>query len=104
MYLDAIANYNSTFYAYANGDILFDESLVKTLTLLSKPAKQDPKMLVVGRRSNYKVDTGRVFQSTDEIRSAMKSAELFTVWAEDYFIYPKLAVDWNHIPDVVVGM
>ena len=45
----------STFYGYANGDIVFDESLIKTLDHIKTMLKHFKQTLFVGRRTNIKV-------------------------------------------------
>ena len=103
MYIDAISRYNSTFYAYANGDILFDQSIAKTLKFLEKYANTGENLLIVGRRSNYKMTKGKHFSTFNEVKEAKKKSTLFTTLGEDYFIYTENAVDWTQVPDVVVG-
>ncbi len=46
---------HSTFYGYANGDIVFDESLIKTLEYIKTMLKHFKQTLFVGRRTNIKV-------------------------------------------------
>ena len=58
MFMDVISRYNSSFYGYANGDILFDNSLTKSLKYLQKYVNSDERMLIVGMRSNYKLQKG----------------------------------------------
>jgi hypothetical protein len=55
----ATANQKSDFYGYANGDILFDEGLVRTLTSIKQRMTSLPAgraVLIVGQRTNYKVE------------------------------------------------
>ena len=46
---------DALFYGYANGDILFDESLLQTLEVLGTFSVVLPKMMVIGRRTDIKV-------------------------------------------------
>ena len=55
MFLAAQKVQKSTFYCYANGDIIFDESLIKTLTYIESIKKHFKQALFVGSRTNVKV-------------------------------------------------
>ena len=103
MYLDAASKYNSTFYAYCNGDIIFDDSLFKSLQSLEMFAKTKEPLLIIGQRSNFHVHGKSTFNNINEVTMAYKKSVLFTPWGEDYFIYTKNAVNWTNIPDVIVG-
>ncbi|KAL4234707.1 hypothetical protein ACF0H5_006349 [Mactra antiquata] len=104
MYKDAIANYNSTFYAYANGDILFNEKLVNTLMfLLNSTVDLSSPVLIVGRRTNVDNVTYEEGSAWDNITKAARSrGKLFTGWAEDYFITTR-GYPWKDIAEVVIG-
>ena len=98
---------SSTFYAYANGDILFTDSLIHTLLDLAKSdmlTEDDPKpILVVGRRTNVYNVTRQKAKTWSSIQNAVdKFGKLFKVDAEDYFITTKY-YPWYSIPDVVIG-
>ena len=43
------------------------------------------------------------FQSLAEVQEAIRFSHPFTPGAEDYFIYNRDAVNWNKVPDLVVG-
>ena len=55
MFLAAQQVQKSTFYGYANGDIIFDESLVKTLSHIETIKQYFEQALFVGSRTNVKV-------------------------------------------------
>ncbi|XP_069113653.1 uncharacterized protein [Argopecten irradians] len=105
MYKDAMERYNSTFYAFSNGDILYSQSLIETLQTVLK-SSQIPKgkpMMIIGRRTNVPDVTSAEAVSGDKVQKTAKvRGKIFTVWAEDYFItsanYP-----WKDIPEVVIG-
>lgn len=104
MYLDTIKVFNSTFYAYANGDILFTDTLIITLlTVLTSSLNKSRPLMVIGRRTN--VDNVTALEARDQI-TITKAAEfrgtLFSAWGEDYFITMK-NYPWKDIPDVIVG-
>jgi len=103
MYLDAMANFKSTFYAYCNGDILFTENLIETLvSILNFNIDFKIPMLLVGQRTNVQDVTEDDASSFDKITKASKRGKLFTTYAEDYFIttsnYP-----WKDCAEVVIG-
>ncbi len=104
MWMDVIRNYKAHYYAYANADILFDESLI--LTLLSiNGSIQNKAPLIIGRRTNYKMSGGENMDSLQAVREVASSsaAELFTKHAQDYFITTSTAFQWKDIPDFVIG-
>ena len=103
MYMDAISRYNSTFYAYCNGDIIFDYSLYNSLQSVETFAKKGEKLLIIGRRSNFPVAENITFNNLNMVTMAYKKSTLFTPYGEDYFIYTKNAINWTNIPDIVVG-
>lgn len=104
MYIDVMDRYNTTFYAYANGDILFTERLIDTLiSILGTSENFTNPALIVGQRTNVKnltLQEGRSWKSIREIASAR--GKLFTGWAEDYFITPT-SYPWHEMPEVVIG-
>ena len=98
---------SSTFYAYANGDILFTDTLIHTLLSLAnsdimKDDREQP-ILIVGRRTNVYNVTKKEAETWFDIQNVTKTrGKLFKADAEDYFIttrdYP-----WYSLPDVVIG-
>lgn len=104
MYKDAMDNYNSTFYAYSNGDILYTETLIKTLLLLKNSTLDlDKPAMIVGQRSNVDNVTELEGSTWGNItRIAKERGKLFTGWAEDYFITTR-SFPWKDIAEVVIG-
>ena len=92
--LDVIMNnntYNSIFYGFANGDILFDTSLSETLMSLMNRGNSLPHepVLVIGQRTNYKMSDNLTqpvidFYYIEQLRARGK---LFLTNAEDYFLF-----------------
>ena len=103
MFLKAREKYTTPFYCYTNGDILFDDGLVKTLKVLKPVTSKMKQVLIVGRRTNYKVSPGQVIDSFDDIRASSKKGQLFGTNAQDYFISTSRGYPWETIPDFVVG-
>lgn len=103
MYMDVIARFDSFFYAFSNGDILYTDSLINTLLLLLGSPHIDKPMLVVGVRTNVKnvsKEEAKTFQNITSV--AKKRGKVFQVYAEDYFITTK-SYPWKDIPPVVIG-
>jgi hypothetical protein len=128
MFLDAITNYDTPYYAFANADILFDGSLLETLQTLREMNVTDQKcqwtgspditlekmtneellrrpssggLLIIGRRTN--VDE-IYFDSSPSLREKAKSqGSMFLTYAQDYFITTKHGLPWEQIPDLVIG-
>ena len=104
MYEDAKTHVNSTFYAYANGDILFTDSLLLTLiSLLTSDLPKERPILAVGQRTNIKDVKRAEAKSWKHITgTAQISGKLFNPWGVDYFItsrdYP-----WASQPEVIIG-
>ena len=103
MYLHAIKLYKSNFYGYCNGDILFDKSFLKNFHDLKIYAKEKEKILVIGQRSNYHLNKEDNISTFREVSEIYQKAKLFTPWAIDYFIYTKNCINWEKIPNLVVG-
>lgn len=105
MYQDVKEIYRSPFYAFANGDILFTDSLIKSLKKILNSTKisKDNPLMIVGRRTNVQEVTSQEANTwTNVIKTAKTRGKVYTEWAEDYFItsadYP-----WKDIPEVVIG-
>jgi hypothetical protein len=103
MFLHAQSQYKAMFYAYSNADILFDTSLVETLTMIENKTVEFDKLLVVGKRSNFIVDKETMINQIEELKSLGTQARLFRADAEDYFITKFNGYPWDYIPDFVVG-
>lgn len=90
MYLDAMDRFNSTLYAFANGDVLFTLSLIHTLlAILTSPhlPLDSQPVLVVGTRVNVNMVTARETETFDDIiNMARMRGKVFTTMAEDYFV------------------
>ena len=104
MFLNATSHFKSVFYGYANGDVLFDESLTHTLwsvfgnTSITRP-------FIIGRRANVKVKLSSKLYSPSLVRemARRKEARLFVSEAQDYFITSRDGFPWYAIPDFVIG-
>ncbi len=107
MYFKACQLSHSSFYAYSNGDILYNEGLVNTLKYIEKNLDKYGATLLVGRRTNVIIDehdSTPMYKSKYIAGLARKSGKLYRYDAEDYFIigHP-LAFPWHAIKNVVIG-
>ena len=104
LYQDAISNLNSRFYMYTNGDILYDRSLINTVTYIKQLLEFKllrNKILIVGRRHN-KVLTEYVKREED-VEKLVSTSNLFIKDAQDYFIVTKDSINWETFPEYLVG-
>ena len=107
MFLEAKKKFSTKYYAFANGDLLFTDSLINTLRTISCSYDvTSPKgLLIVGRRTNV---PAQVISNENAVNwSSLQHisanyGELFQTDAEDYFIsdvhYP-----WDKFLPVIVG-
>lgn len=108
MFSAAMEKFDSIFYGFANGDIIFTDSILVTLQriwcdLIIKQLVQN--MLIIGRRVNVPADliTNEVAKSWAQIISiSQEHGSLFQTDAEDYFITDR-NFPWKNFLPVVVG-
>ena len=104
MFLEAQKKFNTKFYCYANGDILFDRNLTDTIRFLetSLRGRRSHKLLVVGRRINRSMKNTNLTE-LHEVGHYAKSSTLFRTDAQDCFLTTRDGYPWRTIPDFVVG-
>ena len=108
-YTTAYNLYNSTFYAYANADILFDETLVDTLRFFQSQSLKGrvdlDKVYVVGMRTDIPVDVLNPppFSDIKFVRMLVKKERAKDIYSMDYFLTSRHGYPWHEVPDVVVG-
>lgn len=103
MFETVMKTFNSTFYGYANSDILFDSSLITTLTTIFNNFENTKPIFISGRRTNVDFLTSKEAASYGNIQKAVKTrGTLYDNNAEDFFITNK-HFDWLSIPEVVIG-
>lgn len=101
--------YKSEFYMFASGDVLFDESLVKTLRDLLKYKSERGfnlnDLLAVGMRSNIPVDVVNPppFWDLKFVDLLVKREKPIDVHAVDYFITRRFGYLWHQVPNLVLG-
>ena len=103
MFIDAIMTYNSTFFMYANADILFDRTLLDTIHKIEPFVAAQPRILMVGKRCNYDMLPGQRFYQLSDVTFAARAGIPFTEWAMDYFLTTAHGYPWRTVPDFVVG-
>lgn len=103
MFIDAIQNFNSTFYGYANADIAFGKGLLQTITTLSKNKSLTVgPCLLIGKRTYFNFEKyGRLLRTPDEIKILMGLGEQIH-WSSDYFITTK-TFPWPEVVPLSVG-
>ncbi|KAK7488936.1 hypothetical protein BaRGS_00019893, partial [Batillaria attramentaria] len=97
--------YNTRLYAFANGDILFTESLMDTLkvVLASRHLPLDVKpLLVMGQRTNVRWVRPEETSFSNLTRISKERGKLTWVNAIDYFVVDR-KFPWIDIPDLVIG-
>ena len=87
MFLKAQDEFDTPFYCYANGDILFDRNLTDTVRFLQSSAYGGhiDKLLVVGRRRNWSIDKGLILRDLSQVGHYAINSSLFIPDAQDYF-------------------
>jgi hypothetical protein len=108
MFQDVISNFNSTYYGYANADIMFTNSLVKTLKTIELYESATKGLLITGQRTNVAIK--KYFEGNIKIyineatkMIAKESGCLFTPYAMDYFITSPLGFAWDEVLDLMIG-
>lgn len=93
MYRTVFAKYKSMLYGFANGDILFDNSIVKTLVGIQHKANAlEYNVMMTGRRTNVPIDlnvswTTADFQGERLRKLAKDKGSLIPPYAIDYFFF-----------------
>ncbi len=103
MFTKVISLFDASFYGYANGDILFDESLTLTLISLQQEYYVAKDTFIIGRRLNHDTTVQDSIASLDQLRTMARNASIFMSQAMDYFITTRKGFLWSGIPDFVVG-
>ena len=70
MYMAVMKRFNATFYAYANSDILFTDSLLHTLKAFQNSSlSSETPFLIVGRRTNVENVTSQEVRTWEQIKN-----------------------------------
>lgn len=107
MFQDVATQFRSTFYAYANSDILFDGSLVYTVRGVARTSYANiyrtTGILLIGKRTNVDVNVIRDTYHPNHVQRLKKQGKAFLSVAQDYFITTATGYPWQRVPDLVVG-
>ena len=107
MFLDAMNISKSVFYAYANADILFDNSLVTTLSSLRTALGNHKNILITGQRKNWNIPLGHkgVLHSVKQVTNISNRIPwYFSTLAMDYFITMPGGFPWSEQCDMAIGL
>ena len=104
MFAEVMSKFKAPLYGYSNGDILFGDDLLETLSAVSATfTPYTSPLLVVGTRTNVVNVSSRETSSSESLhKAAQKRGKLFINVSQDYFI-SNTAFPWKRIPEVVVG-
>ena len=103
MFLDAMSNYNTPIYGFANSDILFTDSLIETLAWINVSVDLNKPILIIGKRTNVNYVEKKEAETWKRLSIVARSrGKLFRGLAEDYFITSRF-YPWKDIPEVVIG-
>ncbi|ELT98933.1 hypothetical protein CAPTEDRAFT_218061 [Capitella teleta] len=100
MFIEAQNISQTPYYGYANGDILFTNTLLDTLSGVYDYRLKN--VLMVGRRTNVYVSKKDLVTSSSVTMQA-RNASLFMTNAQDYFITTSHGFPWETIPNFIVG-
>ncbi|XP_069119262.1 uncharacterized protein [Argopecten irradians] len=103
MFQTVIANVNSTFYGYANSDILFTDALSDSLYLIAERFKSHTSVFISGIRTNVlnlSLKEAASFPNIAKVATAR--GKLFEIHSADYFITTK-SFPWKDVPPLVIG-
>ena len=104
IFLNTIQAYNTPFYMYANGDNLYDSSLIETINGVMKAVKSGKirsKLLIVGQR--FDLDYKGTIQHEYDIQDLHVKSKKHPPVAKDYFIVTKDTFEWENFPDFYIG-
>lgn len=104
IFLNTIQSYNTPFYMYANGDNLYDFSLIHTINGVMSAVKSGTirsKLLIVGQR--FDLDYKGTIQQEYEIGNLHVRSKIHPPVAKDYFIVTKDTFEWENFPDFYIG-
>lgn len=98
--------FDTPFYMFTNGDILFDQTLINALNivydlLLSTTLRY--KLLITGTRTNFRISDDAHLIDERQIPEWIMRGKLFITCSQDYFIVTKDTADWDTYPEYIVG-
>ena len=103
---------SSKFVGFMNGDLLLHSSLFDSLNYLSSlqvEGKLASHVMVMGRRYNHNIQSKHDFSNYNSLQfdsvivQITQFSDLFISVAQDFFIFNRGTIDYNQLPDVVIG-
>ena len=104
IFLNTIQSHNTPFYMFANGDNLYDFSLIQTLNGVMKAVeygKIRSKLLIIGQR--FDLDYKGTIQHEYDIQNLHVKSKKHPPVAKDYFIVTRNTFEWENFPDFYIG-
>ena len=104
MFKTAVDSFNTSWYGYSNGDILFMNDFIETMIEINEIFNANHRVLVTGQRTNIQNLTAKidVTDFTMLKQFGQVHGQLYKTDAEDYFVTSK-SFPWNDTLPVVVG-
>ncbi|KAH3775064.1 hypothetical protein DPMN_176460 [Dreissena polymorpha] len=104
MFRDAMNHSKTSLYAFSNSDILYTDTLIRTLAQLINSTTRyfSRPVLLVGCRTNVDnvtLEEGLHWENITRI--SQSRGKQFTDWAVDFFITSP-SFPWNEVPEVVI--
>ncbi|XP_069117984.1 uncharacterized protein [Argopecten irradians] len=103
MFQQVMNNFSTPYYGFANGDILFTDTLLMSLSSSLKHFNHDENVMLTGRRINVPhLSTKEIASYKYMENAARERGKLFVISSEDYFITTKHFA-WHTVPNFVIG-
>ncbi|CAC5406141.1 unnamed protein product [Mytilus coruscus] len=103
MFYSSFKAEDSTFYAYANGDNLFTDDLIKNIENYFEIEANSDDLLLIGRRTYVRNDTNEEARNHMTLKYATYNKGSFdSHYAVDFFIIKK-SYPLSDLPDLVIG-
>lgn len=114
MYETAYKKYNSHFYAFASGDLLFTVDLIHTLQSVNDFLRSEPNVdgsdltrpFLVGKRYDYLLnDSITELWKPEMVEETLKNKpiKIGPSDALDYFVTKRYGYPWQLVPDLIIG-
>ena len=103
LFTDTLRIYDTSFYGYANSDIIFGNGLIRTLRFLQKIYRSSKRpVLIIGRRYNYDFISNHVHLKNPSEVGGLATNGILVNQSTDYYI-TNAEFPWNEVPMVSVG-
>ena len=103
MFIDAMDNYDASFYCYANSDIVFDNGLLQTIRAMAKnKTLLERPFVLVGKRIYFDFEKyGHLMKTADDVSYLANTGEEIH-WSSDYWVTTK-RFPWHEVLPISVG-